>query len=526
MWDGEHLHQFVKETFKDRSLIVVSNREPYIHSRSNGKIRCDRTVGGLTAVLDSAMKSMGGVWVAWGSGDADWEVTDREGKIAVPPDQPSYLLKRIPLTPKEIEQYYYGVSNRFFWPLFHKFVDRVQFLEEEWLCYKEANRRFADAVLTELKEKQSPVIWIQDYHLACVPLMLRERRPDATLSLFWHIPWPSYDLFKIAPCRQELLESLLCCNLLGFQTDSDRDHFLEAVEKEFAAPVDFSSHEVTYKGHVTIAKTCAASIDTAAWIKLASLSGIEKKVGNVRRQLGLPSTGFFGIGVDRLEYTKGILERFSAVDIFLTRYPQFREKFTFMQIASPSRMAMAEYREYGEKVENAARMINRKYSSNGWKPIEYLPSHVGSLDLAIYYRAADIAIISPFADGMNLVAKEFVAAQVDERGVLLLSKFAGAAREMPGAVLIDPHDLEEFVSEIKRSLEMAPSAKKAAMSGMRSHLQTYNVYKWVKDLLSESCLSHKRSQTVTPLSDRFPVPQSERAYSPSLIPPPDFPPLP
>ena len=505
VWNGEKLNQFAKETFNTRPLVVVSNREPYIHSQSDGIIRWDRACGGLTAVLDSAMQAMGGVWVAWGSGSADWEVTDKDEKVAVPPDQPSYLLKRVPLTPEEIEKYYYGISNRFFWPLFHKFVDRVLFLEEEWLCYKEANSRFANAVLAEVKDTLSPAIWIQDYHLACVPLMLRSIRPDATLSLFWHIPWPSYDLFRIAPCRQELLESLLCCDLLGFQTDSDRDHFLEAVEMEFAAQVDFSRHKVIYKGRTTILKTCAASIDTEVWTKMASVPDIEKKIKLLRHKLRLPPDGFFGIGVDRLEYTKGILERFSAIDLFLIRYPQFREKFTFMQIASPTRTAMAEYREYGKEVENAADTINNKYRSKGWKPIEYYPFHVGSEDLAVYYRAADVAIVSPFADGMNLVAKEFVAAQVDKRGVLILSQFAGAAREMPGAILIDPHDIEGFAREIKRSLEMSPSTKKAAMNDMLSYLQTHNVYKWVSDLLSSSCL--RRQDSIFPPSGQLLVPR-------------------
>ena len=505
MWDCKKLNQFAKETFGNRSLVVVSNREPYIHSQSDGMITWSRGGGGLTAVLDSAMQAMGGVWVAWGSGNADWKVLDKAGTIPVPPDQPSYLLKRVLLTPEEVEHYYYGFSNRFFWPLFHQFVDRVAFLEEDWLCYKKVNGHFADAVLAEVKNTPSPVIWIQDYHLTYVPYLLRKHKPDACLSLFWHIPWPSYDLFKIAPCRQELLASLLCCDLLGFQTDLDRDHFLEAVEKEFALTVNFSRHEVISQGHTTVAKACGASIDTAAWMKIASVPGIEEKVKNVRRDLHLPPDGFFAIAVDRLEYTKGIIERFSAIDIFLTRYPQFRGIFTFMQIASPSRTAMAEYQEYGEKVENAADAINDKYRFNGWKPIEYCPFHVESETLAVYYRASDLAIVTPFADGMNLVAKEFVAAQLDNRGVLLLSQFAGAAQEMPGAVLVNPYDLEEFAREIKRALEMAPSAKKAAMDDMRAYLETHNVYKWVTDILLMS------------LSCRSPAPQSQRVYSPSLI---------
>ncbi len=486
MWNNAQIHRFVKEQFQDRFLVVVSNREPYVHYRSNGKVAWERGGGGLAAVLDPAMQTVGGVWVAWGSGDADWEVTDHEGKVAVPPHKPSYLLKRVRLTQKEIEHYYYGLSNRFFWPLFHKIIDRVHFLEEEWGYYKEANFRFANAVLAEIREKRSPVIWIQDYHLACVPLIIRERRPDATLSLFWHIPWPSYDIFRLAPCRRELLKSLLCCNLIGFQTDSDRDHFLESVQKEFDFPVDFSSHAVTYRNHTTVAKTFPASVDTEAWIRMASRPGVDEEVVNVRKRLGLRPTGWVGIGVDRLEYTKGILERFLAMDLFLKRCPEFHGKFTFLQVASPSRTAMSEYREYGKRVENVVCDINKRYGSNGWKPIDYRPCHLNPEDLAVYYRAADIAVVSPFADGMNLVAKEFVASQIDGKGVLLLSEFAGAAREMKGAVLIDPSNIEGFAEGIKRSLEMPLSLKQAKMRDMLAYLKTNNVYKWVGEQLLES----------------------------------------
>jgi trehalose 6-phosphate synthase len=525
MWNRRRLNHFIKEAFKGRSLVVVSNREPYIHSVTEGIVSWNRGGGGLTAVLDSAMQAMGGTWVAWGSGNADWKATNANDTVAVPPNNPSYFLKRVLLTQEEVERYYYGFSNRFFWPLFHQFIERVSFVKEDWLCYKKVNSHFANAVLSEVADQTSPVIWIQDYHLAYVPHLIRKEKPNAGISLFWHIPWPSYDFLKIAPCRQELLESLLCCNLIGFQTHQDCTHFLEAIEKDLpVSSINFSQHTVTYQGHTTRVKACGASIDTTAWMNIAKAPDIEAKMANVRRELHIPQNGFFGIGVDRLEYTKGIIERFSAIDIFLTKYPQFREKFTFLQIASPSRTAMSEYQEYGEKVECVVNTINNKYRVNNWQPIVYRPFHVASETLAVYYRTADIAIISPFADGMNLVAKEFVAAQIDEIGVLLLSQFAGAAQDMPGATLVNPHDLEEFAEEIKRALEMASSSKKATIQDMRAYLEVNNVYKWVKELLFP--LAHPNA-TITDFElPQYSASQYPEAYSPSLRYSQGFPPLP
>ncbi len=485
MWNRGTLSGFAKEHLRDRFLVVVSNREPYAHYRSGGSIRVERGGGGLTTVLDTVMQAIGGVWVAWGSGNADWEVTDSEGKIAVPPHKPSYTLKRVRLTQEEVEHYYHGFSNRFFWPFFHNMQDRVHFLEKDWEYYKEANFRFAEAILSEVRGHRSPVVWIQDYHLSCVPRMVRERRPDAILSIFWHIPWPFYDIFRTAPCRRELLKSLLCCNLIGLQTPSDRDHFLEAVREELGLPIDYSTH-VVEGDHPTQVQNFSASIDTEVWMHLATRPEIDEEMVRLRQHLGLKSTGFLGVGVDRLEYTKGLLNRFEAIDIFLKNDPQYCGKFTFLQIAPPTRTAMPEYQAYGEQVKKKVEQINAKYGFDRWKPIELLPVQIGAEELAVYYRAADLAIISSFADGMNLVAKEFVASQVDEKGVLLLSQFAGAAHEMKGALLIDPYNTEQFAKAIKLSLEMPLSDKKARIQEMQTHLKANNVYKWVGDQLLEN----------------------------------------
>jgi len=433
------------------------------------------------------MQATGGIWVAWGSGDADWETADQEGKISVPPHQPAYLLKRVRLSQEQVEHYYHGFSNRFFWPFFHNMMDRVQFLEKEWRHYQEANRRFADAILSEVEGLHSPVIWIQDYHLTCVPQMVRVERPDATISLFWHIPWPSYDHFRTAPCRQSFLESLLGCDLIGFQTPSDRNNFLEAAEKELDASVNYADCSVTYRGHTTYPKTFAASIDTEKWGQLAERPGIEKEILKLRSLHGLTPSGFLGIGVDRLEYTKALLERFEAIDLFLKNFPQYCQKFTFVQIAPPTRVAMHEYQEYREAVEKLIHRINEKYRSRTWQPIVYYPKHIEMEELAVYYRAADLAIVSSFADGMNLVAKEYIASQVDEKGALLLSQFVGAACEMKEAVLINPRDIEDFSEKIRFALEMPRSEKGLRIRGMKDYLKIHNVYKWVGEQISESC---------------------------------------
>lgn len=484
IWDSAKVRQGIETNFSHRTLVLVSNREPYIHRWVDEEIRCDRPAGGLTSALDPVMQAARGIWVAWGSGDADRDASDAEGKVAVPPHEPTYTLKRIWLSEEEIDHYYHGFSNRFFWPLFHKAMDKVQFMEEDWRYYKEVNLRFAEAVLAET-QGSDPIVWIQDYHLAHAPAILREKRPNATLSLFWHIPWPSYDVFRVAPCRKELLESLLCCDLIGFQTPFYRDQFLECVRQILNLPVDAGRGSVSYRGRTVWVKAFPISIDTEGWIRLASVPQAEEEMKALRKRLGLGADGLIGIGVDRLEYTKALVERFNAIDLFFTRYPQFQKKFTFIQIASPSRTEMTDYRTYAETLLKTAQEINARHGRDGWKPIDYRPIYIPPETLAIYYRTADLAIISSFADGMNLVAKEFIASQVDERGVLLVSELAGVSDEMKGAFLINPYDVEGLAEAIKTALGMPPSIKKVLMEEMRKQIRVNNVYRWMGNIFEE-----------------------------------------
>ncbi|NKE70086.1 trehalose-6-phosphate synthase [Candidatus Manganitrophus noduliformans] len=484
IWDSAKVRQGIEANFSHRMLVLVSNREPYVHRWMDEEIRCDRPAGGLTSALDPVMQAARGLWVAWGSGDADRDAADAEGKVVVPPHQPAYTLKRIWLTEEEIDHYYHGFSNRFFWPLFHKAMDKVQFMEEDWRYYKEVNRRFAEAVLAETKGRD-PIVWIQDYHLAHAPMILREQRPNATLSLFWHIPWPSYDVYRVAPCRKELLESLLCCDLLGFQTTFYRDQFLECVRQILNLPVDSGRGSISYRGRTVWVKAFPISIDAEGWIRLATIPQAEEEMKALRKRLALGAEGSIGIGVDRLEYTKALVERFNAIDLFFTRYPQFKKKFTFIQIASPSRTEMTDYRTYGETLLKTSQEINERHGVDGWKPLDYRPIYIPPETLAIYYRAADLAIISSFADGMNLVAKEFIASQTDERGVLLVSELAGVSDEMKGAFLINPYDVEGLAEAIKTSLGMPPSIKKVLMEEMREQIRVNNVYRWMGNIFEE-----------------------------------------
>lgn len=484
IWDSARVRQGIETNFSHRTLVLVSNREPYVHRWVDEEIRCDRPAGGLTSALDPVMQAARGIWVAWGSGDADRDAADSEGKVAVPPHDPTYTLKRIWLNDEEIDHYYHGFSNRFFWPLFHKAMDKVQFMEEDWRYYKAVNRRFAEAVLEET-DRRDPIVWIQDYHLAHAPMILREQRPNATLSLFWHIPWPSYDVFRVAPCRKELLESLLCCDLIGFQTPFYRDQFLECVRQIMGLPVDAARGSISYRGRIVWVKAFPISIDTEGWIRLACIPQAEEEMNGLRKRLGLGAEGSIGIGVDRLEYTKALVERFNAIDLFFTRYPQFQKKFTFIQVASPSRTEMTDYRTYAETLSKTAREINERHGRDGWKPIDYRPIYIPPETLALYYRAADLAIISSFADGMNLVAKEFIASQVDERGVLLVSELAGVSDEMKGAFLINPYDVEGLAEAIKTSLGMPPSIKKVLMEEMRKQIRVNNVYRWMGNIFEE-----------------------------------------
>lgn len=475
------LKAFIEENFPDKNLIVVSNREPYIHKKTGLSIRVEKPAGGLTSALDDVLKITGGTWVAWGSGGGDRDVVDSKNLVQVPPENPSYMLKRVWFSPSEVENYYHGYSNQVLWPLCHITLDRVYFRKKFWEDYKKANKAFSDAVLEEADSNS--IIWIHDYHLCLVPGILRNERPELTIAHFWHIPWPDWSVFRICPQTKEIIEGLLGNDLIGFQIPLFVKNFMDCASECLDADIDYSRATIDFKGHTTRLKTFPISIDFDKFNSMASSQRTIRMMENIKEKHGV-TQGYIGIGVDRLEYTKALLKRLQAIDLFFDRYERFRRKFTFIQIAVPTRMREP-YISYKKVVEDMVSKINRKYSTGNWKPIIYIDTKVEHKDLVSYYRAADVAIISSVYDGMNLVAKEYVASKPDEKGVLILSEFAGASEELEGSILVNPYDIEQFAECIKTALEMPEKEKVSRMAALRRVVSENNIHKWIIDILNE-----------------------------------------
>lgn len=477
---ADRLARFIEKNLADRKLIIVSNREPYAHRKSGPAVKVEKPAGGLTSAMDDVLNITGGTWVAWGSGSADREAVDLDDRVAVPPDNPSYTLKRIWLTPGEVEHYYHGYSNQVLWPLCHITLDRVYFRKRFWEDYVRVNRAFAAAVLEEAQD--DALIWVHDYHLCLVPQQVREKLPGATIAHFWHIPWPDWSVFRICPQSKLVLEGLLGNDLIGFQIPMFVRNFMDCVKECLDAEVDYHRQTVTYRGHVTALKACPISIDYEKFNAMASTRRTEAAIRDIRKKYGL--AGYTGIGVDRLEYTKALLKRLQALYLFFERYEKFRKKFTFIQIAVPTRMKEP-YLSYQKAVESYILKINEKFGTPGWRPIVYIDTKVEHKDLAAYYRMADVAVISSIYDGMNLVAKEYVASQVDRSGALILSEFAGAADELDGAILVNPYDVEEFSNSLRRALTMPKPERELRMDQLRHHVKEHDIYKWIRDVLHE-----------------------------------------
>jgi alpha,alpha-trehalose-phosphate synthase [UDP-forming] len=472
--------QLLEGNFADRKLILLSNREPYVHRAIPRGFVCEKQAGGVAIALDPIMQMVGGIWIAWGNGNLDKKFVDEKDRILVPPQDPKYVLKRVWLTEEEVENYYLGFSNRSLWPLAHNLCNQVVFRKKFWEFYKKVNEYFAQVALEEF-ENEKAVIWVNDYQLSLVPRELRCKAQDPVIVFFWHIPWPSYDLLCILPHRRELLEGLLGSDLLGFHTQNFCRNFLSCVQEELEAEVDFEKCTVAYKDHTTKVKAFPISIDFDHFSSLAQSRETQAMLTKLRKGFHLDDT-ILGISVDRLDYTKGIPEKLKAIDLFLERYPQYQGKFTFVQIAAPSRTKIKAYRELREEVVSLVNQINEKYKKQSWRPILLINRQVDHKTLSIYYRLADLAIISSVRDGMNLVAKEFIASQIDEKGILCLSEFAGAFEEMEHSIPINPYYTDGFAEAIKKALEIPLPEKRDRIKKMREYLKEYDIYKWTYDI--------------------------------------------
>ena len=489
-WTAASLKSILARESGGADVIVVSNREPYIHVRTDDGVHVQHPASGLVTALEPVMRACAGTWIAHGSGSADRETADRRGRLDVPPGEAAYRLRRVWLTPEEEAGYYSGFANEGLWPLCHIAHVRPTFRSSDFAHYRAVNAKFADAVVAEARTG-APIVLVQDYHFALLPRMIRERLPDATVVTFWHIPWPNPEAFSICPWRAELLDGLLGSNILGFHTQFHCNNFLDTVDRLLEARVDRESFEVNVAGHATAVRRYPISI---AWppAPLARQRGVGDARAAVRRRLGLPDDVRLGVGVDRLDYTKGILERFHAVDRLLTTHPEWAGRFTFVQIAAPSRGMIADYRDYAERAKALAGEINARHSGCGAPPIVLLAEHHEADAVYEHYRAADLCFVASLHDGMNLVAKEFVSARDDERGVLVLSQFAGASRELPEALVVNPYDADQCAAALHRALTMREDEQRDRMRLMRGLLREFNVYRWAGRMLMDAAALRQR----------------------------------
>ena len=449
-----------------------------------------RPASGLVTALEPVMRACSGTWIAHGSGSADRETVDRNDRVDVPPGHPQYRIRRIWLSPDEEAGYYGGFSNEGLWPLCHIAHVRPTFRSRDWDYYRVVNARFADAVVREATS-DDPIVLVQDYHFALLPRMIRERLPKATVISFWHIPWPNPEAFAICPWRAEILDGLLGSSILGFHTQYHCNNFLDTVDRFLEARVDREQFNVTCRGEVTTVHPYPISIE---WPPepLATAKSIPEAREAVRVRLNLPRGHKLGVGIERLDYTKGIIERFNAVERLFEIYPQWVGRFTFVQIASPTRFTLAEYRVHAERVEERAREINGRFSAAARPPIILLAEHHEPNAVYEYHRAADFCFVSSLHDGMNLVAKEFVAAREDEQGVLILSQFAGAARELPEALIVNPYDADQCAQALQLALTMSTEEQRDRMRLMRSLVREFNVYRWAGRMLLDASAMRQR----------------------------------
>jgi len=484
LWTEAKLRDLIQARLGENSLFVVSNREPYMHviDDVSGQPVCMRPASGVVTAIDPIMRACGGTWIAHGSGNADRKFVNSKDKLGVPPEDNRYILKRVWLSKEEEEGYYYGFANEGLWPLCHMTHTRPIFRETDWLTYKEVNQKFADSVLAELPAK-NPFVFIQDYHFTLLAKMIKEKRPDTKIALFWHIPWPNPEVFSTCPYQEQILEGMLAGDLIGFHVQSHCNNFLETANKLLESRVDTEKFSIVRFGKETFVRPFPISVD--GYLNQSSQNlDLLREIDRIKKEFELEGK-IVAIGVDRIDYTKGLIERVLAVDRFIEKNPQYKNKFVFIQLAAPSRTHIKRYHDLMNEIDEIVEKKNWKYSEGEWRPIIYLKRHFSPEEIKPYYALADICIVSSLHDGMNLVAKEYVASKADLNGVLVLSRFTGAARELTDSVLINPYAIEEFADAIKLAVEMPLEEKKKRMGNMREIVSENNVYRWAGDIVTE-----------------------------------------
>jgi len=495
VWGPDALRRILRQDLKGDEVIIVSNREPYIHTRrKDNVIEIQRPASGLVTALEPVMRACSGTWIAHGAGSADRDTVDKHDHVMVPPEKPSYRIRRVWLSKEEEQGYYFGFANEGLWPLCHIAHTRPIFRAPDWEHYQTVNRRFADVVADEART-DDPIVLVQDYHFALLPRMVRERLPRATIITFWHIPWPNPEAFGICPWREEVLEGMLGSSILGFHTQFHCNNFFDTVDRFLEARVDRETFTITHGGDPTEVRRYPISIEWPP-AALSIQPPVPECRKRVRERLGLNPDVRLGVGVDRLDYTKGILERFNAIERLLELEPRWIGQFSFLQAAAPSRVSIDEYQNLDARVRQVAARINERFGRPGCLPIVLKIEHHDAAQVYEMYRAADLCYVSSLHDGMNLVAKEFVAARDDEQGVLLLSQFTGAARDLAEALIVNPYDLEQSAAAMHLALTMSPEEQRARMRSMRNLVQEFNVYRWAGRMLLDAARMRHRGRVM------------------------------
>jgi len=481
-WTAERLAVHIRERFGSSRIFLMSNREPYMHMLQGRETVCMVPPSGLVTAIEPVLRACDGVWVAHGSGSEDAHHVDKFDRLRVPPDDPRYTLRRVWLSSEEEAGYYDGFANEGLWPLCHIAHTRPIFRASDWECYQRVNEKFAAALLEEMEGSANPIVFVQDYHFALAPRLIKAARPDARVAIFWHIPWPNPEAFGICPWQAELLDGLLGADLIGFHIPLHCNNFLSTVDRVLESRTDREHMTARRDGHTSTVRPYPVSV---------ALDGAKPERRTPRPSRKELLTEFnlscetLIVGVDRLDYTKGIVERLMAVEKLLEEHPWYLERLTMVQIAAPSRSRIPSYVNLRRQVEETVERINQRYQTNSWKPVLLIERQCSHADVDLWYRAADVCLVTSLHDGMNLVAKEYVAARDDEDGVLVLSKFTGAATELLDALVVNPYDIEGVAEAIHQGLEMDRAERRARMLRMRHHVMDHNVYRWAASILGD-----------------------------------------
>ena len=483
LWTDSKLKTLVRAKLADGALFVVSNREPYMHviDDVSGLAKCVRPASGVVTAIDPILRACSGTWVAQASGNADKKFVNSKNKLGVPPGDNRYILKRVWLTKEEEDGYYYGFSNEGLWPLCHMTHTRPIFRDSDWQTYKKVNQKFADAVLEELPASR-PFIFIQDYHFTLLAKMIKEKRPDVIIALFWHIPWPNPEVFSICPYQHEILDGMLSCDLVGFHVQFHCNNFLDTANRLLECRVDTEKFSIVRSGMETHVRSFPISVDVSMAMSMVKAARPQKQ--RIIEEYDLKGK-IIALGVERIDYTKGIIERVLAIDRFLEKNPEYKNKFVFIQLVAPSRTHIKRYHDLIAEIDELIEKKNWKYSNGAWKPIIYLKKQFSPEEIAPFYALADVCIVSSLHDGMNLVAKEFIASREDLGGSLILSSFTGASKELTDAIQINPYAIEEFADSIKLAVEMPQAEKRRRMENMRRVVSENNVYKWAASIITD-----------------------------------------